>query len=464
MSWRGMTGIVAAATGLAFLVETGPVASTGATATERTLCSDAGTALAIQPDGRILLGGSAFTNEIIEEPSGDHAHVGDFAVVRYLPDGEIDPSFGRNGRAITDLRDFDTINALEVADDGIVAVGSTGWNEDGSIGDNDLALVRYRTDGRLDRHFGDQGKLVLDLGGDDAATAVAVDRLGRTVVAGRSTDGDNTRAVLLRLTPDGQLDPTFGQHGRRWFPAADGFHGIEIGSQGRIVAAGPTTVDGSAAIVVARFHGTGRRQMSFGGDGKTITVLPGTQAGSEGSLALRAGRILATLDVTGQAGGRVAAARYLANGALDPRFGDDGQLRLDPPGDLPSVGATAVGPGSRPVLAGTTYSDDFATGQATLTRLDARGRPDPSFGDDGTVAESFQLEYAAYHGVELTSHGSILAAGWDFSEGHDLPRSDYVLARYTRDGSLDERFGDGGLVFTDVRDGRLACREYDHDH
>jgi uncharacterized delta-60 repeat protein len=464
MSWRGMTGIVAAAIGLAFLVDAGPAASTNATATERTRCSDAGTALATQPNGRILVGGSTFTNEIIEEPSGAHAHVGDFAVIRYLPNGAIDPTFGRNGRAITDLRDFDTINALEATGGGVIAVGSTGWNEDGSIGDNDLALVRYRPDGRLDRRFGDGGRLVLDLGGDDVATAVAVDRLGRTVVAGLSTHGDDSKAVLLRLTPWGQLDPTFGQQGRRWFAAAHGFHGVEIGSQGRIVAAGATTVDGSAAIVVARFTDDGRSHMPFGGDGKTTTVLPGTQAGSEGSLALRAGRILATLDVTGEAGGRVAAARYLPNGALDPRFGTDGQLELDPPGDLPSVGATAVGPGNRPVLAGTTYPEDFATGQATLTRLDARGRPDQAFGDAGTVAETFRLEYAAYHGVAFAAHGSILAAGWDFSEGHDLPRSDYVLVRYARDGSLDERFGRGGVVFTDVRAGRLACREYDHDH
>jgi uncharacterized delta-60 repeat protein len=457
--------LVVAVTGLTTaLVQNTSAAPTDSSSANRTLCSDAGTALVRQPDGHILVGGSTFTNEIIEEPSGAHAHVGDFAVVRYEPDGSVDPSFGRDGRAITDLRDFDTVNALTVAGGSVVAVGSTGWNEDGTIGANDLAIVRYRADGRPDRRFGDDGRVILDLGADDVATAVAVDRAGRTVVAGTSASSDTAEAVLARFTVRGQLDHTFGRQGVRRFPAAHGFHGVEIGNQGRIVAAGQTVVHGDAALVVARFTDSGRLHTPFGGDGRTIAVVSDATPASDGTLALRSGRILATLDVDTEIGGRVAVARFQPNGALDPRFGDDGRLLLDPPGDIASVSAVALGRGLRSSLAGAAYPADFSSGQALLTRVTGRGQPDTGFGDSGTVTESFDLEYAAYFGVALTPGGSLYAAGWDFSEGHDLPHSDYVLARYTRDGSLDPRFGSSGVVHTDVRGGRLACREYDHDH
>lgn len=465
MSWRKSAIVAAAAaTGLVTLVGPRPSGPVAAAESEPVPCSDLGSAVATQPDGRIIAGGSTFTNEVVEEPSGAHDHVGDFALVRYLPSGQIDASFGAGGRVITDFRDFDAINALIVDRRGILAVGTTGRDEDGTLGDKDVALARYHRDGRLDDRFGDGGTLTVDLGGDDIATSVAVDRRGRTVVAGRSTGSGTARAVLLRLTRTGRMDPTFGDHGQRWFPAAEGFHGVVIGALGRIVAAGQTRAHGSAAIVVARFTETGRPHLRFGTAGRVVTALPDTEAGTSGTLALRAGRILVTLDVSDATGSQVAVVRHRPSGRLDTRFGDAGRLLLDPPGDISTVTAATTTKGNRPILVGSGYPDDYATGQAVMTRLTARGRPDPTFGEAGTVTERFRLEYAGYRDVVTGPGGTIIAVGWDLSEGENLPLSDLVLARYTRDGQLDSRFGDGGTVFTDVHGGYLECERHDHDH
>jgi uncharacterized delta-60 repeat protein len=441
-------------------------AAAGGTAEPRALCSDAGTALATQRDGRIVVGGSTFTNEIIHEPDGDHAHVGDFAVLRYHRDGEIDRRFGHNGRAITDLRDFDSLNALALDRKGrILAVGSTGRNEGGAIGDNDIAVLRYTDDGRLDRGFSGDGKLVVDLGGDDVGNAVAVDRHGRILIAGRSAGG----AIVLRVAANGRLDRSFGNHGVRRVATGSGqnsFHAIAV-TGGRILAAGQTTVDGAAATMVVRLTRTGEPDAGFGDSGRAVIAWTGTEPGSGGAMALdRAGRVVVALDVTDGSGGQVGIARFRRDGTLDPTFGDQGRVLADLPGASTSIGGVTIAGGGRPVLAGAAYTDDFGSSQALLARMTATGRLDHGFGDDGTVAERFQLEYSAYLDVDVQPDGRVLAAGWDFSEAPDtLPLSDVAVARYTRDGRPDPSFGDGGKVFTDIRAGQAACLPgTDEDH
>src|SRR5581483_7860800 len=110
----------------------------GAVAGDVALGSSSASAVVVQPDGRIVVGGST-------QSGGSTA----FAILRYLPDGRPDPSFGSDGLTVTDFDPAtnDAIRSLALLPDGrIVAAGVAG---------DAAALARYRPDGQLDTTFGD---------------------------------------------------------------------------------------------------------------------------------------------------------------------------------------------------------------------------------------------------------------------------------------------------------------------
>ena len=129
---------------------------------------------------------------------------GDFALARYNRDGSLDGGFGSGGKARSDFGSgADIAFGMAVQADGmIVAAG---------VGSDDTALVRYNATGSLDASFGNGGRLTMDLGGWDAASAVAQRADGKIVAVVSTGLGDFT---LVRLDPDGGLDESFGNGGK----------------------------------------------------------------------------------------------------------------------------------------------------------------------------------------------------------------------------------------------------------
>jgi len=136
-------------------------------------------AMALQPDGKIVIAGMG--------------NGGGLAVVRYTTAGALDASFGGDGVVTTTLcnEGFD----LAIQDDGgIVVVGHTGGDDA-----EDLAIVRLRSDGALDVVFDSDGVATLDVSGDtDLAFALALQADGKIVVAGSGESGDESDIVLAR--------------------------------------------------------------------------------------------------------------------------------------------------------------------------------------------------------------------------------------------------------------------------
>jgi uncharacterized delta-60 repeat protein len=131
-------------------------------------------AITVQPDGKIVAAGIGF-------PRTD----GDFVLWRLLADGQPDPEFGTGGRVLTDFSGHsEQVRTLIVQEDGgIVAAGST--QIPGQLHTADFALVRYLSDGTLDPVFGTAGKVVDDFfGDDDSALDAAGLPDGRFLVTG----------------------------------------------------------------------------------------------------------------------------------------------------------------------------------------------------------------------------------------------------------------------------------------
>jgi uncharacterized delta-60 repeat protein len=150
-------------------------------------------ALALQPDGKIVVAGT-----------NDWTGTGNFALARYDTDGSLDTDFGVEGKIITSVSEnFSEAYGLVVQSDGkIVAVG---------IADLDFALARYNADGSLDTDFGIGGLVTTDFdGGVDVAYAAALLPDGKILAAGSAGGDGGDDFALAKYNTDGSLDEDFG--------------------------------------------------------------------------------------------------------------------------------------------------------------------------------------------------------------------------------------------------------------
>ncbi|HEX6680654.1 MAG TPA: PASTA domain-containing protein [Gaiellaceae bacterium] len=320
----------------------------------------------VQADGKIVAAGGTF--------SGD----GDFALARYNANGSLESGFGSGGLVRTDFgvsSDFASAVAIQ-ADGKIVAAG--GAASGGVSGD--FALVRYNPDGSLDSTFGGGGKVVTNLQRNEFARGLAIQPDGKIVAVGQTTATTGVAGydfAVARYNPDGSLDASFGGVGYVITPftsTLDGADAVLIQPDGKIVAAGvanagsPSTQD----IALARYNPDGGLDGSLDGDGKVETQDPG--AGGAWGVALQAdGKLVA-------AGGIVA--RYNANGALDSSFGSGGKVTLASSSARSVlvqrdqklvVAATAFGPQDNDFLAARLRPDgslDASFGKSGQTRTD----------------------------------------------------------------------------------------------
>ena len=266
---------------------------------------------------------------------------GDRAVLRLRPDGSLDRGFGRGGVATFGTARGDAAYDVAVQPDGrIVVAGSGGEGAD-------VTVVRLRRDGAIDRGFGVRGRAAVDLGGIEIGNAVAHQRDGRIVVAGATTEGDDM--AVVRLNRDGTPDRRFGRRGRVLIDAggSDEASAVAVSRTGASWSRGSTSLGGDLAVVRLRRDGSldrgfgrrGIRRLGFGGDDFAF------------DLALRpdGGVVVAGRGGRGQA---MAVARLRPGGALDPAFGRGGRAMVDFAGDRDT--ALALGSDRRIVVAGST--------------------------------------------------------------------------------------------------------------
>lgn len=227
-----------------------------------------GYAVALQDDGRILVGGEAGGNVSTDR---------DFAVVRITPRGKIDRTYGGgDGRVLTDFSGSDEgIWDMVVQPDGRLVAG--GWAHN-AAGDNyRFGFARYRTTGALDRRFSGDGKQVVDVSAslNDSLHGVEVRSDGRIVGAGQIGGPD---IALVRLTPRGAPDATFSGDGKLISePLPGGVYGADLDLRGKkLIVTGYTTQD---EIFLARYAPGGALDTKFGGgDGFVVTTFPGATA------------------------------------------------------------------------------------------------------------------------------------------------------------------------------------------
>ena len=256
-------------------------------------------------------------------------------------------------------------------------------------------------------------------------------------------------ARLVDAAP-GDLDPTFGVGGTIVAPIPGFIIDGHVLPDGRILAVGGTVRDGYYTITLARFESDGSPDATFGSGGVVTTPL-GDGNDLAFAMALQPdGRFLVAGEVDGDAAttmkGDALVLRYLADGTLDPSFGDGGVVRTSfgPQRDI----ATSVlyQPNGKVVIAGVTYLNHVM--RFALARFENDGAPDPTFGTAGKVTTALRTS-DSISSAALQPDGKIVVGGTS-STVVNTADWDVAFARYRADGTLDAGFGTNGVFITDL--------------
>ena len=354
-------------------------------------------AVAIDHHGRIVLAGATLS----DDP--------DIALARFTPGGALDPSFGQAGKVRTDLGADDYAFDLAIQDDGgIIVVG-----ERRARATDRVVVQRYRPNGTLDPGFADAGTALTGFGRRfQSASAVAITPEGRIVVAGFTSNGTTSRSALARYLSDGSLDRGFGGDGRVTVDVSrsgERFTDVVARPDGRIVAAGWGELSLVPAFDAVGLTRDGRLDETFGDDGVArIDVAPGADRAL--AVALQGdGKVVIAGAVS--AGGRDewGVIRLGPHGHVDPTFGDLGRVVSHFGPGYDEADAVAVQPNGRIVVCGrirTDVHDDIG-----LLRLKTGGRHDRTFGAGGRVLTDVGGGADAARDLAIQANGKIVVAG-----------------------------------------------------
>jgi len=352
-------------------------------------------------------GNQALVSDAALASSGDIVISGSFGLLRYLPDGKLDTSFGTNGVAQTGFGGA----ALAIETNGeYVVAGQSG---------NDFAVARLTTSGTLDPTFGHGGVATTafpNAADGAAADAVLVEANGDILAGGEALVPGTTRnqpviaqGALALYNPSGSLVSSFGSGGIVQIAAIN----TNITTLGT-----DTSGDIFALPAHAEFSPAGQLESSV-----TAEPITASSHGGDGAFLPDGQSLIAGTVGLGRGATDVQVHRFNANGSTDPAFSNP-PFAYATPGDHESPAAIAVAPNGQIVAVGAHFRGTSVFGVA---RLDPGGSLDSGFANAGVLTTNFQADDIA-EAVVVQPNGDIVAIG--FSEDNTTGAVDVALARY----------------------------------
>ncbi len=395
-------------------------------------------AVSVQSDDRILLGGSCF-----EPGVGDH-----FCLIRLTATGQVDPTFAGGNFVVTQMGPNGSeasriVKIIPLADGKIIVAGYTDRTVQ-STRYSLVAIARFMPNGTLDTTFAGQGKFF------DTATSqptgmqltdVALQPDGKIVVLAGNPSFGSPRIVVMRLSADGVLDPTFGTGGRasRDYGSLSDFPGsVSLGPDGKITVGGRGFGNQGFDYVVERYLANGDYDVSAGQGGRVRFSVGANSPQIRKVAVLANGSTVAMGNSANFGNPLIMVSRFKQDLSFDPTFGNAGllQTQLAPNQSCDPLDFLLKDDGRITLNANCIISSSTFNGASQeLARLGPNGQLDRQFGDDGRVSRL----YRSYTGqLAVQSTGRIVACGrTTFQSG---PSQGLFCERYLDNGTRESDF------------------------
>jgi uncharacterized delta-60 repeat protein len=368
-------------------------------------------------------------------------------VLVYAAPGALDLSFGNAGKVLVRAGTGEFTRDIKVQPDGKIVIVGEATIAGGSNPNRDFAVLRFNSNGTPDAGFGNNGIVTTDMGSmSDLPFAVAIQPDGKIVVAGFVHSNTGQDIALARYNPDGILDSTFGNGGKVVMPLAgsdDYLFDVVIQPDGKILAAGSARKDSlTINTLIVRYNADG---------------LPDTTFGSGGILNLQINQRSEAHAMTLQSDGKIVVAGYVINtgqdslllrlnsdGTFDPTFDGDGKVIIETNVSTNLFNSVKIQPDGKIVAAGFSLASINANGGFTLARFNQNGSLDNSFGNNGVIVTPMGGNYDFAQDMVIQADGRIIVLGYISDFNQTAQQS--ALVRYTATGMLDPSFGTSGII------------------
>ena len=274
--------------------------------------------IVVLPDGKILACGYFIIGSLFSHPG----------LVRLFSDGRIDSSFGTNGFVITKLSEWsDAIAGMAVQPDGKIVVAGNKQSAEYQSGPE--FVLRYLPDGKPDESFGDNGQIFTYFSSNVKPGAVLLQPDGK-IVTGNVYGASTAQFQLARYNSNGTIDEGFGTNGIARIRPVSGFlsqlNSLAMQDDGKLIAAGRYDAF-EPAMAIARFNANGTADFAFGNLtlGYTYFYTPNVYAIGQSIFLTKENRIIMTgFYSTADPAKQVAAVQFNNNGMIDSSFGEYG--------------------------------------------------------------------------------------------------------------------------------------------
>lgn len=363
-----------------------------------------------------------------------------FAMSLFGQNEWLDQDFNEDGMVTTDFDGGgDIVYDLAVQEDGkIIAVGLSTYNQT-----EQFAIAGYHPDGELDTSFADHGKLKLSLGGAGHAYSVKIQDDGKIVIAGSGRNGpfNGLEVAILRLTIEGDLDPSFGDKGivhSDFSNRDDVATSLVIQDDGKILITGYSYGNNENKLIIARYNTDGSSDLSFHSTG-SFEYVPNNQndfSWGFSTVLQKDGKSLVTGTIGRMPNVDIMIIRLNLDGSSDLSFGQGGVVTYDF-GFSEDVGyALALDTFERIIVTGYTKENDNF--DMAVLRCLQDGQPDSTFGNNGKIKLGISNVLEIAHDVTVSNNGKLMLTG-----NIGLHSGVVKLNHY---GEVDTSFGEDGYV------------------
>ncbi len=394
-----------------------------------------------QPDGKIIAAG--MFDYLYQVEGDDYLYPGNgVSIARWNSDGTLDNSFGLNGTVtLKEINDQHNIECetLILQEDGKIVIGGAFYHI-GEVGDFEFYMARYNTDGSLDESFGNAGFVQSSTQELKEFSARKLIRLSddRLLLAVNvcSAAFEDTRIAFYCFNSDGSVDESFGEAGNLIInptDLAERVTSIYETPDGKIIFCGHgETGFEQCDFLVGRINSNGTLDETFGTDG--LTYVPTTEGAYNMAEAIdlqEDNKII----VTGNSSdwfmslSSYAMTRLNADGSIDESFGNNGAIVVSAEQDLWCGDAVLVDDNDEIYLAGYAKENEYETSIAILG-FNANGTTNTEFGENGVVNQQFGFNNQKGKTLIKSSDGNIFVA-CDYVE-NDNSGGGFMLIRYKK--------------------------------
>jgi len=367
-------------------------------------------------------------------PAGDKVYL---VVARYDTNGKIDNSFGKEGIAMPELGNYSVAYTLNIQPDGrIIAAG---------ISDSKFTLIRLNPDGNIDESFANKGVFTNKFGSKSGTFKdVIIQPDGKIVTTGLlvSKEENLSSFVIVRFNPDGSIDEHFGEGGTVIYSYFEYFeyeesvpYTIKTDNKGRILVAGKI----NSQIGLIRYNREGSLDYSFGYNGvRTFYTYAYGESpcdillNENGSIILAGGFqntvFIGRLNESGEYNDQFEGTELITSPIVEKGYFEVRDVLIQKDGSILVAGH---------------FSDGNIHSSFGIARFTPDGEKDINFGSNGLVMLILSRLGPDYiNSIYVQSDGKILVAG---SSAYD-----FAIVRLKSNGSIDETFGNNGIVTTEL--------------